>query len=222
MKKSSALRFLLFSILTLFALTLIIMITFPKYLLLDNLLSSKGIFLFPKTVKEGLTSIELTSVSLYDKNSRIGRFEKIKVQLTPSGIKLSGKDKKGFLEVSYNLLNRSYSIKAKDLESFDRFSVEEAAIEIGNQIQGTLKVRGIKVTAISLDSVNIDFKGKTFEVEAKGDTVNSRGAGVIVVNNKNPFDSTLNGEIVDRGIKIIVSGTLKNLKFDLKTLTQLL
>lgn len=218
MKKNRALRLLSLTTFGLTLLLLLIFITFPKYLFLDKFLSKNGVFIFPKTVNEGLTTIQLKNVTVYDSQSKIGKFETVKLAFTPYLLKVEVKELQGFLELKYNFFRKSYSIKARNIENFDRFSIAEADIAVDREIRGNLKVQNIKISGISLSTVIINFKGSTFDMEAKGEAVDSKGSGIIVINKSNPFDSSLNGEIVDRNGKIIVSGTLKNLKFDLRPL----
>lgn len=218
MKKNRALRLLSLATVGLTLFVLLIFITFPKYLFLDKFLSKNGVFLLPQAVNEGLTTIQLKNVTVYDRQSKIGKFDTVKLSFNPYRLKVEVKELQGFLELNYNFFRKSYSIKARNIENFEKFSIAEVDIVVDREIMGNLKVQNIKISGISLSAVNINFKGSTFDIEAKGEAIDSKGSGIIVINKSNPFDSALNGEIVDRNMKIIVSGTLKNLKFDLKPL----
>lgn len=218
MKKSSIIRLLSLSFLALASIIILGLITLPKFILIDNLLSKNGVFLLPKSVKEGLISLELGNVTIYDRQSKIAKFDKIKITINPFNLHVEGKELQGFFDFTYSYFLKSYSVRARNLENLEKFSISEADISVDSEIRGTLKVQKIKVSGASVDALDINFKGKTFEMEAKGEGISSKGSGIIVINKNNPFESNLNGEIVDKNFKVIVSGTLKNISFDLKPL----
>lgn len=191
-------------------------LTFPKFILLDQILSKNGIYLMAKSVRESLFGIEFKNVVIYEKNSKIAYFEKLDIRLNPFFLSLIGKDSEGFIDVKYYFLKNEYTIKCKELKSFEKFFIKEADLKLGNEIKGNLIIKKIKLRGFELDKLSIDFKGKIFDAHTEDRNFNFRGNGILEINKNNLLNSKLTGEMIDNNLKILISGTLKNLSFDLK------
>lgn len=196
--------------------SLLIFLIFPKFLLLDQLLQKNGIYIIPKSVKEGFFRIEFEDTVIYDKNRRIGKFKKLDIRFAPFYLAVNAKDLSGFFEIKYYFLSKEYLIKAKDMSSFEKFYIKEANIELKNDIKGQAKLESVKISGADIDAINIMFKEKTFDITLQGKEINSRGSGIVVIDNKSILDSKLTGEVIDKNMKIIVGGSIKNITFQLQ------
>lgn len=196
--------------------SLLIFLIFPKFLLLDQLLQKNGIYIIPKSVKEGFFRIEFEDSVIYDKNYRIGKFKKLDIRFTPFYLAVNAKDLSGFFEIKYYFLIKEYFIKAKDMSSFEKFYIKEGNIELKKGIQGQVKLENVKISGADIDAINIIFKEKTFDITLQGKEINSKGSGIIVIDNKSILDSKLTGEVIDKNMKIIVGGSIKNITFQLQ------
>lgn len=194
----------------------LIILTLPKFLLLDQILQNNGIYIIPKSVKEGFLKIELEDTVLYDRNHRIAKFKKLNISLNPFYLTFYGSDSSGYFDMKYYFTKKGYLIKAKELSSFEKFVLKEANIELNKDIQGQVKLNNIKISGTDIDEINIAFKGKIFDITLQGKEINSKGSGIIVIDHKNMLDSKLTGEIIDKNMKIIVGGSIKNINFQLK------
>jgi len=190
-------------------------VTFPKFLLVDKILSQKEIYIIAKSVKEKLLSIELRDVSLYDKTSKLMDFEKVNISVIPFSIKLKGNSASGLVEVNYYFFKNKYSIKARNLKTLNLFTIQDADIDLGKDIKGNLTIKNLNSAGLKLETIILKFKGKTFDVKLQDKDIQSSGSGMITVA-KDIIDSQLNAEVLYGGYRIIFSGTLKNLKIDFK------
>lgn len=209
-------KFFLPFLLSIVLVSLLIFLILPKFLLLDQLIQKNGIYMIPKSVKEGVFRIELEDTLIYDRNYRIGKFKKLDICFAPFYLAVNAKDLSGFFEIKYYFLSKRYLIKAKDLSSFEKFHIKEANIDLKNDIKGQAKLQNIKISGTDIDFINIIFKEKTFDITLQGKEINSRGSGIIVIDNKSILDSKLTGEVIDKNMKIIVSGSIKNITFQLQ------
>lgn len=199
-------------------LVLLIFVTIPKFIILDRILNKNGVYILPKSVKEGLLSIDLLDTTIYDKTSKIAKFEHLKINLHPISVEINGRESTGYIKFNYNFIKSAYKIKAKELNAFSAFTIRDAEMEIHREITGYLNIKNLKTYGANLEEINITFNGKNFYIQVLGKDFNSKGSGLIVINKNNPFESTLNGEIIDSKMKFILSGTLKRLNFDVKPL----
>lgn len=218
MKKNKFKKFFYLILAGVFLLVLLIFITIPKFIILDRILNKNGVYILPKSVKEGLFDIDLLDTTVYDKTSKIAKFEHLKINLHPIFIEINGREATGYIKFNYNFIKSAYKIRAKELNAFNAFTIKDAEMEIHKEITGYLNIQNLKTYGTNLEEINITFKGKNFDIHVLGKEINSKGSGLIVINQNNPFESTFNGEILDSKMRIILSGTLKRLNFDVKPL----
>jgi len=195
---------------------LLLFITFPKFLLIDKILSQKGIYMTAKSVQEKLFSIELKNVSFYDRNSKLMDFEKINISIIPFSIKLTGKSSSGFVEINYYYLKKQYNIKARQLKTLNLFTIQDADIDLGKDIKGNLTIKNLNSAGLKLETIILNFKGRTFNIKLQDRGIESSGSGIITIA-KDIIDSQLNAEVLYGGYRIIFSGTLQNLKISPKS-----
>lgn len=215
MRKNKVTGFLFLFAFSIGLLIFLIFLTLPKFILLDRILQKNGIYIITKSVKEGLFSIELEDVVLYDRNSKIAKFKNLYIKLTPIYLLLYAKNSSGYFETRYYFMHNDYLIKAKELTSFERFYLKEANIELKKDIQGQIKLEKVKISGTDIDEINILFKEKSFDISLQGKEINAKGSGIIVIDDKNILDSKLTGEVIDKNIKIIVGGSIKNIIFQI-------
>ncbi|MFN3598514.1 MAG: hypothetical protein ACK4VK_02090 [Aquificaceae bacterium] len=210
MKKISLKNLLLYSFLFFLVVFLILFLTFPKFLVFDKLLLKNGIYLTAQKVDETPISIRLKGVEMYNQNSRLSRFDFLKVGLGVFRIRLEGYCGKANLVLEISPWGMV--LRAKDFTCLEGMEGLSTELYIKEGIYGNLNIKGIKVQGIKLDEISFDFKGRVFTAKGKMGGINLIGDGQIVYNSKNPLRSAINGQVSGGGIRLIIGSTLERIE----------
>lgn len=202
-------------LLSLIAGIFVLLATFPKFLFIDRLLMENDVFLLADSVKEGLFEINLKNAKVYSQNKLILKDSNLSLKLTPSGIKntINCEGKTSELELSFS----------KDFQAnFSGFHCLTVASEIDGKIYtkdgvyGKLLLKGIKAEGRNINSLELDFKGKTFFFKANIDGINIDGSGNLAYDKNNPANTKINAVASSVGFNVVISGSLLNPQINLR------
>ncbi len=190
-------------------LVLLVLLTFPKFLLLERELAKAGLYLTAREVKEDIRGITLKEVNLYDKSSKLARFDSLRIDLRPFGVGISALcEGKGFW------LDWSITSKRLKAQDFTCFSVAEsisADLVIKEGLYGKMWLKGIRVQDTKVEELSLEMKGRVFTAKAKVMGFELVGDGQVVFNPSNFLESKINGRL-SGGMNLTISGTLEKIQ----------
>ncbi|MFN3871210.1 MAG: hypothetical protein ACK4MW_07000, partial [Aquificaceae bacterium] len=201
---------LFYSLLFFLFLFLTLLLTLPKFLIFDDLLLKRGLYLAAQKVEENPISLTLKGVDIYAQNSRLLRFDLLKIRLGLFNLRFEGYCGKGSLLLE--LYPWKKLLKAKDFTCLEGMEGLSADLYAKEGIYGTLHIKGIKAQNVKLDEISFDFKGRVFTTRGRMGGIDLIGDGQIVYNPKDPFKSAINGQVSGMGMKFVVGGTLERLE----------
>jgi hypothetical protein len=197
-----AVFFVLFSV-------FILVITLPKFLLLDRALMKRGIYLMAQDVEEGLFHVKLSKVQVYDKNSKLAEFDSAVFSIKPFYLSLKGTCQGGGLEIKF-FLNKKIEIEGKSFGCLKGARVKFVSLVLTDDIRGKLELEDIRLKDMKVDGLTVEFKGKTFSGQARVLDSLVVGDGVVSFNRADPLRSSINGKLIGMGLSLQLSGTLQN------------
>ncbi len=191
-------------------LPLLVLLTLPKFLLLDRSLSKSGLYLTAQEVKEGLASISLRNVNIYDKTSKLVGFDSLKISIDPPGISIYGMCQgKGF-QVIWSPWSKA--LKTQDFTCLSGFENFSADLTIKEGIYGRLNIKGLNLENMKVDQLYLDMRGRVFTARAKVMGFELVGDGQVIFNPSAPLKSKVNGQVSGGGMRLTLSGTLEKLQ----------
>lgn len=192
-------------------LMIFIFLTFPKFLVFDKILQKNGLYLTASSVSEKLLSISIKDATIYSQSSPLVRFDTLKISLRFLGISLSGKCEGGSLNIALGLSGIN-SLNARDFKCLYQKGALRARLEFQKDgIVGQMSLEKFSAGAYKVDMLEIDFKKRVFSARAKVMGAELRGDGQAVFNAKDPLQSSLNGQLVGPGFRLVISGPLRSL-----------
>ncbi len=215
MRKKNLKLLMFLSVSFIFFTMFLLAITFPKFLLFDRWLMSKGIYLIASNVHEGLTYLSLKEASFYTKNSKLVRFDKLDLSVGIPYILLNGTCADGYLNVKM-YLSGGIDIKAKNFKCFENFGIKSINLRINDGIEGTAELLDLKVRDTKVDNLSVSFKGKTFDGQGLISGQRLTGSGTLILNREDILKSRLNGTIAGSGIRFVIYGSLDNPALEIK------
>lgn len=215
MRKKSLKLFTLYLLGTVFFTLLVLVLTLPKFLILDRLLMSKGIYMIARSVQENITSLSLRDVKLLKDGSKIGSFNRLDLSLGFLYLLAKGYCADGYLELKFDLLS-SVKLKGKDFKCLEGFYIKDMDLQINDDIRGFSKLYRVKAKDVKVDELSLVFKGRTFEGQALAFGQVLKGSGMIVLNRKDLLRSQINGTVSGVGVSFFIYGNLENPTLELK------
>ncbi len=203
-------RIILKALFVVFFLTFLTLLTLPKFLLLDKALSKSGLYLTAEKVEEGLTYINLKKVNIYDQNSKLVRFDSLRLFLSTSGVDILGVCEGRSLHL--NWLFGIKRLKAQDISCLKDMESLSAELSFADGIFGKVQVKGLSLEGIKVESLSLDMRGRVFTARAKVMGFELLGDGQIVFNPSDPLKSKINGQLSGGGMSLTLSGTLERLQ----------
>ncbi len=201
-------------ILLLLLITLILVGTFlilglPKAILIDRFLMERGIFILAGNVHEGITDLRLSDVRIIASGKEVARLDRMRAKLTLTGVYLEGNCSKGDVKVKVGW-SRSLSLRAQEFTCARDIERVDADVRIGEGIKGKVSIRGLDTGIVTVDSIELNFKGKDFEGKVVYGKFEFSGKGQVKLNKEDPLNSSLRAEFSGAIGRVIISGTLKN------------
>ncbi|RMH00508.1 MAG: hypothetical protein D6699_07630 [Aquificota bacterium] len=184
-------------------------LTLPKFLVFDQILLKRGLYLTAERVEEGLFGFELRRGSLYGREKRLLTFDSMRVKLRPFYVSLDLNCNKGSLSI-----RRSFGgleLRAQNFGCLEGLGVVSADLRVSEGIRGKIELFGTKVQGLSLDRLEVSFKGRTFSAKAKAMGFELLGEGQVVPDPKDPLATKVNGQVLGGGLRLVISGSLYNL-----------
>ncbi len=215
MRKKNLKLFTLYFLGTVFFTLLVLVLTLPKFLILDRWLMSKGVYMIAKSVQENITSLSLYDVRLLKGSSKIGSFNRLDLSLGFSHLLAKGYCADGYLELKFELFG-SVRLKGKDFKCLEGFHIKDMDLQINDDIRGFSKLYSVKAKDVKVDELSLVFKGRTFEVQALAFGQVLKGSGMIVLNKRDPLKSQINGTVSGAGVNFSIYGNLENPTLELK------
>lgn len=216
MKGIKAKTYLLSGTIVLALILILFLALFPKFLIVDQVLQKHGVYIIPKTIKEGIFKIEMDDSVVFFRDSKIGNFKLLRIMFNPLYLSLEMRDLKGFFLVKYYFFEKIYKIQTREMVLFEKFHIEQADLDLKKEIKGNIKIVNLRLSEINLDKIIINFSGKFFEISLQGKDINAKGSGIIDIDNRDILNSKLTGEVIVKNAKIILDGTIGNINFQLK------
>jgi hypothetical protein len=214
MRKNS-LKFFTFYLLGFILLALVVVVlTLPKFLILDRLFISKGIYMMARSVQENITSLSLRDVKFLKDGSKIS-FNQLDVSLGFLYLSAKGYCADGYLELRFDLFG-SVKLKGKDFKCLESFHIKDIDLQIDDGIKGFAKLSSVKTKDVKVDELSLVFKGRTFEGQALAFGQMLKGSGMIVLNRKDLLKSQINGTVSGVGASFFIYGNLENPMLELK------
>ncbi len=186
----------------------VFLLTIPKFLIIDNLLQSSGVFALYREVKEGLTYVEVRDAELFADSEKVASLKSAKVEITPMGILLKGTCKKGKVEVFKNLLSGALEMELDNFSCINRIGSVSGELEVKHGLEGSLLVKALELPEIKLEEMRLNFEGKKVHVYVKSMGVELKGEVKLKLNKENLMASEISGRLKGKTMSLIVSGTL--------------
>ena len=202
-------EFLSLLLLSLLLISVFLVLGIPKAVLIDRFLMERGIFLLAGEVNEGITDIRLSDVRIIASGKEVATLDRVKAQLKVTGIFLEGKCGKGDLKVNVGW-RQNISLKAKDFACTRDIEQVDADLRIGEGIKGKVSIRGLDTGIVTVDSIELNFRGEDFDGKVIYGKFEFTGKGKVKLNRKDPLNSTLRAEFSGAIGRVIISGSLKN------------
>lgn len=215
MRKNSLKFFILYFIGFILLTLLVVVLTLPKFLILDRLFISKGIYMIARSVQENITSLSLQDVKLLKDGSKIGNFNRLDLSSGFLYLLAKGYCADGYLELKFDLLG-SVKLKGKDFKCLEGFYIKEMDLQIDDDIKGFAKLYRVKTKDVKVDELSLAFKGRTFEGQALAFGQELKGSGMIALNRKDLLRSQINGTVSGVGVSFSIYGNLENPMLELK------
>ncbi|MGB9873561.1 MAG: hypothetical protein ACPLRS_01170, partial [Hydrogenobacter sp.] len=124
MRKKSLKLFTLYFLGTVFFTLLVLVLTLPKFLILDRLLMSKGIYMIARGVQESISNLSLQEVKLFRNGSKIVSFNRLDLSLGFLYLLAKGYCADGYLELKFELFG-SVRLKGKDFKCLEGFYIKD-------------------------------------------------------------------------------------------------
>ena len=196
-------------LLSLLLIAVFLVLGIPKAVLIDRFLMERGIFLLAGEVNEGITDLKLSDVRIIASGKEVASLEKLSAKLTLGGISLEGRCGKGDLRAKVGW-GRSLSLRAKDFACVKDLEVVDADLKIGEGIKGKVNIRGLDTGIVTVDSIELNFRGEDFDGKVIYGKFEFTGKGRVKLNKKDPLSSSLRAEFSGAIGRVVISGTLKN------------
>lgn len=210
------LKFPLFILLSFtFILLVLFILTFPKFLTLDRLLMSRGVYMTAKSVEEGLTYVKLRDVNLYGHSSSIAHFDELNLALGFFKLFMSGSCGDGNLYMTLHAFG-GMDIKASNFRCLRDLHIKRANIRVRKGIEGIVELDNLLVEGFRVNQLSVNFKGRTFDAMASVSGFKLLGGGIIVLNRKDMLKSSINGTVVGGGMSMVIYGTIDKPQVSLK------
>ena len=201
-------------ILALFLITLVLAVIFfliaaPKSIIFDQILMKKGVYLLAEYVDEGIRRVKLSDVRIIISGKEVARVERIIADLTLGGVILKGKCGDAVLTVKRGW-GGDLSIKGRDFGCLKDVEKVSSDLNVAEGIRGRVTFVGIDTGVVTVDRVELTFRGKEFDGKVTYGKFEFTGKGTIRLNKKDIFSSTIKAEFTGPVGRVSISGTLKN------------
>ncbi|WP_448588079.1 hypothetical protein [Thermocrinis sp.] len=209
--KSNIKKILLFFFLLVLTLFILAFFTMPKFLIIEKILLQRGIYILAEDVEEGLFHVKLSKVQAYSKQSRIGSFDSIGFYLRPFYLLAKGKCGEGQLEVKV-FPSKKVQINGKNLRCFEKLYVNSINVEFKDYILGRAEFSSLKLPNLTVEEIKFNFKGRSFDAEAKTFGMSLVGGGVVSFGR----EVSINGQLTGIGTRFLISGPLSSPSFEVQ------
>ena len=201
-------------ILALFLITLVLAVIFfliaaPKSIILDQILMRRGIYLLAEYVDEGVRRVKLSDVRIIISGKEVAHVDRIIAGLTLGGVILKGKCGGAVLTVKRGW-GGDLGIKGRNFGCLKGVEKISANLNIAGGVRGRVSLVGIDTGVVTVDRVELTFRGKEFSGKVTYGKFEFTGKGIIGLNKENIFSSTLKAEFTGPVGRVFISGTLKN------------
>ncbi len=212
--KTSISKFLLFLISLLLVLSLSLLLVVPKAILLDKLLSERGIHLLAGRVDEGVADVSFEKLRVFYGGEEVLDLDRAVLSFSPAGLKAEGRCGSGraYLRLGWG---KTLEIKLRDFACSPFFRSASAKLLVSEGLHGKLKISGLRVRGVEIDSVSMSFKGETFDGSISYMGMTLSGGGRFRLRRsirRSPVDAIFKGKMGT----LLVKGTLSNISVQLK------
>ena len=181
----------------------------PKAILIDRILMEKGIFLVGEKVVEGFTSISIKDAVIYSGGKKIISFDSLKAGLVFGGLGLEGKCGKGSLEAVVGL-GGNIRLKAREFTCAVGVEKFTGDISMDSGIRGRAILEGIDTGVVTIDRIDLVFRGKTFEGKVLYGKFEFEGKGDLKIKRGDLLGSSIRAEFTGPLGRMVIGGTLRN------------
>ncbi len=198
---------LIFALSSLSALFLLV----PKSIVLDRLLTDRGVVLIPERVRESLFGIRFEKVFLFFKGEPVANPDLLTIELKPTALVLSALCGKGYLKGSVSLSGNA-RLRARSFGCLNRAENVDGELKLQkDRLSGKLLLEGVDAGGFTIDRISLVFKGRRFDGEVDYGKIKLKGGGDIKLKPGKLYDSEI--DAVFRGLmgSLIIKGKLGNI-----------
>ncbi len=187
----------------------------PKAVLVDRLLTERGITLIAHSVRESFTSVELEEVRVFRGNEELSTLSALRLNIEPGGLRLKGVCGSGYAELRVGWFSgRDFTAERftclRDVEEL------EGRLSLGKGIEGRLSVRGVSVKGVSLEGVELEFRGSEFSGRITYMGMELEGSGRIRFSEEDPLKSEVSARFSGGLGAVVVTGRLEALRAEIR------
>ena len=181
----------------------------PKSILLDRALTQAGVYLIPSSVKEGITDVVMKEVRVFRGNEELGKVDKAVLRLGFGGVRsrfVCGKGE-GSVGLSWSGVVRA---KFRDFACLSYVGSLSGDLKIAGGVFGKVSIKGLKVQGVDVESLRLEFSGKTFKGDITYMGMKLSGGGELRLKRDKLEDSEINATFKGSLGNLIIRGKLKN------------
>ena len=182
---------------------------FPKSILMDKALTQAGVYLIPASVKEGLTEVVMKEVRVFRGNEELGKLDRAVLRLGLGGVSsyLACGKGEGRLGVSWGGDLRA---EFKDFSCVSVIGSLNGKLRVEEGVFGKVSVKGLKVQGADVESIDLEFNGKTFKGDITYMGMKLSGGGELRLRRERLEDSEINATFKGSLGNLVIRGKLKS------------
>lgn len=208
-------RIFTFSLLAVIIFAGVGIVSLPKALLIDRMLSERGVYLMAEDVREDLTGVTFGGVRLFVEDGQVAVFDSVRVGLRRWGIGIEALCGDGGI---YALAGYGeVKLRAISVKCLSSVGELEADLTLKDEeMRGKLHLKGIEAGGLEADRVELFFEGDSFRGTIERGDLRFEGGGTFRLNLRDIWKSRVKASFRGDLGKIVVEGELKNPRFRLR------
>ena len=186
-------------------------VALPKGVLVDRLLTEKGVDLIAREVREDLDGIDLRNVRIFLNSKELASFERLSLRIGFGGLELRGSCGSGHARLAVSWSGGG-SFLAEKLGCVRGVEEVRGKLSLEEGIRGKLSLRGVSFRGVELSALDLTFEGKRFRGTLNYMGMELSGGGRIQLNRKDLLSSEVSARFSGDVGTLVVSGKLRSLR----------
>ncbi len=187
----------------------------PKFILLDHLLSRRGVYITAGDVEESILSVDLKDVRVSTDRGEILRMDRSRFGVAFEGVYWRGVCGNGTLRV-LRTWGGGLKVSAVRFPCFRGASMVDADIEVGNGIWGDLNLEGLDLRGVVVDRIDLKLEGDRFTGSVRAQGTELRGRGRFRFDPEDPASTYAEGTFRGNGLTLQVRGEIGNMNLQIR------